>query len=133
MAARSPQKPTRGSSPTRASSNGSAGPRASATSDRQVLDELLDALRSVRSGDFTVRLPARRAGVAGEVARAFNDVVEMNQKLDKELARAGGVVGREGGMGERVNIGRARDSWASSVDSVNGLIGDLARPTVEVA
>ena len=116
------------------SAEGPAAPRrGTATPDRQVLDDLLAALQAMRGGDFTVRLPTRRAGVAGEVASAFNDVVEMNQRLDKELARVGRVVGREGRMAERVDIGRVRESWASTVDSVNGLIGDLARPTIEVA
>jgi HAMP domain-containing protein/signal transduction histidine kinase/CheY-like chemotaxis protein len=124
---------------TRANGNGANEPtrptaaaRGTAGED-EMLHQLLGALQSLRSGDFSVRLPARRSGVAGEVARAFNDVAAMNAKLDKELARVGRVVGREGRMAERVDIGPVRDSWATTVESVNGLIGDLARPTIEVA
>ena len=39
-----------------------------------LLGELAEALRRVRRGDLKVRLP-RRAGMAGEVADAFNEVV----------------------------------------------------------
>ena len=43
------------------------------------------ALRAVRKGDFSVRLPRNRIGLAGELAEAFNDVVELNQRTAKEL------------------------------------------------
>ena len=38
--------------------------------------QLLAALRAVRKGDFSVRLPSDRTGIAGEIAEAFNDIVD---------------------------------------------------------
>src|SRR5215470_18019433 len=39
---------------------------------------LLTALKSLTKGDFSVRLPMSWTGMAGKVADAFNDMVEMN-------------------------------------------------------
>ena len=57
---------------------------------------LLNALTALREGDFSVRLPADWTGVAGKVADAFNDVVELNERMAGELARLSRVVGKEG-------------------------------------
>jgi len=94
---------------------------------------LLRALRALKKGDFAVRMPLDMIGIDGEIAQAFNDVVEMNQSIAAELARIGGDVGREGQINQRMRVAAAVGSWASQVDAVNELIGDLVRPTVAVA
>src|SRR6516165_10079015 len=38
--------------------------------------QLLAALRAVKKGDFTVRLPADQTGIEASLAEAFNDVTE---------------------------------------------------------
>src|SRR5207244_1826495 len=43
------------------------------------------------------------------------------------------VIGREGRMTERARLKNAKGSWAESVDSVNSMIDDLVRPTIEVS
>ena len=58
--------------------------------------ELLAALRAFRRGDFSIRLPRNLTGVAGELAEAFNDVVELNDRMTKEFERLGETVGRQG-------------------------------------
>src|SRR5690242_3472216 len=102
---------------------------------QSVLDrgELLRALRAFKRGDFSVRMPMDLAGMDGEIAQAFNDVVEMNETLAEELARVSNQVGREGRIAQRVNLPGSGGAWGDSVDSVNGLIGDLAYPVTEVA
>jgi len=97
------------------------------------LAELLRSLTAVRAGDPGVRLSARRAGLAGEVAKAFNELVSIQGQLTKELQRVGRVVGRDGRMTERVALRAAAGTWASDVQAVNSLIDDLVRPTTEVA
>ncbi len=57
---------------------------------------LLLALQSVRSGDFSVRLPHDWSGIDGKIADTFNEIVQANQKIDHELKRVGQVVGKEG-------------------------------------
>src|SRR6266481_6659979 len=94
---------------------------------------LLGALRAFRKGDFSVRLPMDLIGIDGEIAQTFNDVVEINEKVTDEIARIRDEVGREGQINERVKLPAASGSWADCVDSVNTLIGDLVRPTSEVA
>ena len=39
--------------------------------------EFLRCLRDFRGGDFTVRMPLNLAGIDGEIAQAFNAVVEL--------------------------------------------------------
>ena len=64
------------------------------------IGELADALRRVRRGDFKVRLP-RRAGAAGEVADAFNDVVSLQERQNLDVRRISRIVGRDGRLAER--------------------------------
>ncbi len=97
------------------------------------LQALLGALKAARDGDFSARVTSRRGTMMGEIAAAFNEMIEMNARLAKELARVGRVVGREGRMTERVSIPASSGAWATSVGSINGLIDDLGRPTTEAA
>jgi HAMP domain-containing protein/CheY-like chemotaxis protein/GAF domain-containing protein len=113
------------------STNGSSG---AAHEDDAILIELLTALKAAAEGDFSARLPVRkRDGLAGEIAAAFNTLVDKNAKMTKELVRVSGVIGREGRMTERASLPKEQGDWAKSVDSVNSLIDDLVRPTTEVA
>ncbi|MDQ4142687.1 MAG: HAMP domain-containing protein, partial [Actinomycetota bacterium] len=97
------------------------------------LESLLTALKAVRDGDFSVSASGRRGTIMGEIAAVFNDVVAMNARTTKELDRAARVIGREGRMTTRLSLGRATGDWASSIETINGLIDDLVRPTSEVA
>jgi HAMP domain-containing protein/signal transduction histidine kinase/CheY-like chemotaxis protein len=94
--------------------------------------QLLRALRAMRKGDFGVRLPSDQDGLGGEIFEAFNDVVEMNEKMARELERIGKVVGKEGKIAQRASLGQVEGSWAVCVDSVNMLITDLGQPMTEM-
>src|SRR5262245_60181717 len=95
--------------------------------------ELLKALRALKNGDFTVRLPDEWTGVASKVAETFNEVIELNERMAEELARLSQVAGTEGKLTERASLGEVRGSWKTSVESVNALISDLVYPTRETA
>ncbi|MCW3009668.1 MAG: hypothetical protein JWO90_72, partial [Solirubrobacterales bacterium] len=97
------------------------------------LERLRDALAAAGDGDFSVRLPGRRKGTAGEAERAFNALVERNAQLVAELARMGRVIGRDGRMTERASLKGAQGEWTAALGAVNGLVDDLVRPTTEVA
>ena len=101
----------------------------------EVLDSglLLNTLAAVKKGDFTVRMPLDQTGLAGKVADALNEVIELNEHLANELVRIATVVGKEGKTVQRASLGRARGSWGTSIDAVNNLIIDLVQPTNEVA
>src|SRR5437588_131671 len=107
--------------------------RGTSTPEDQALQQLLEALQAARDGDFTVRLPGRKGGVLGQIEAMYNDVVEMNARMAKELVRVGRVIGREGRMTERASLGATAGAWGTSIDSINALIDDLVRPTTEVA
>ena len=96
------------------------------------LATLLEALKAVKAGDFSVRMPVVKDGVMEEIARAFNEVVHLNEAMAKEFVRVGTIVGQEGKMTERASLGSVSGAWSTSIDSVNALIGDLVRPTTEV-
>src|SRR5438552_3670983 len=122
----------RGAAGEKASSD-SGVPRGISTPEGEALKQLLEALQAARDGDFTIRLPGRKGGVLGQIEAMYNDVVEMNARMAKELVRVGRVIGREGRMTERASLGAAAGSWGTSIDSINALIDDLVRPTTEVA
>ncbi|HEX9397069.1 MAG TPA: HAMP domain-containing protein, partial [Burkholderiales bacterium] len=108
-------------------------------SDIQFIPEMIDrrallgALRALKKGDFSVRMPLDMVGIDGEIADAFNDIVETNETIADEFARIREDVGKGGQINQRVRLPAAAGAWAAQVDSVNALIGDLARPTAEVA
>ncbi|WP_044246334.1 HAMP domain-containing protein [Chondromyces apiculatus] len=105
------------------------------TSSQPELDrrQLLAALVALKRGDFSVRLPIDLEGVDGKIADAFNDVVDLNEKMAKELDRLARMVGKEGKIAERAWIGEVSGAWADTVASVNTLVGDLVQPTSEMA
>ncbi|MGV3772864.1 MAG: HAMP domain-containing protein [Verrucomicrobiales bacterium] len=109
---------------------GKPAPQQNELLDREAL---LGALTSFKRGDFSVRLPQNWKGMDGKIADSFNGLVELNQRLAKELERITRVVGREGKTNERANLGGARGGWAGWIESVNTLIGDLVWPMNETS
>ncbi len=95
--------------------------------------QLLTALIAFKRGDFSARLPDDWTGVAGKIADTFNDVIEKNQRLTKELDHIGRIVGKQGRIMQRASLGDVSNSWADAIGSVNGLIADLVHPTSEMA
>ena len=104
-----------------------------ATLEATELGALLTALTALKKGRRGVRLPLDWTGVAGKVADAFNEVVELNEQMAGELGRLSRVVGKEGKLGQRVSLGKVDGFWEESVESVNELIEDLVHPTSETA
>src|SRR5262249_12262756 len=94
---------------------------------------VLNALAALKSGDFSVRLPLDRVGIAGKMADAFNAVVALNQRMARELGRLRQSVGHEGRINQPASVGEVEGMWAESVELVNDLIADLVWPTSEMA
>jgi len=97
------------------------------------LEQLLTVLTAVRKGDFSVRMPVAKTGLAGKIADTLNEIAELNEGMAQEFERVSLAVGKEGRIGQRATLAGAGGSWADSVSSVNTLIGDLVQPTSEVA
>ncbi|HWG80473.1 MAG TPA: HAMP domain-containing protein, partial [Stellaceae bacterium] len=114
--------------PVKTSGNGQHAPAESAL-DVQML---LEALQSVRVGDFSVRLPRDQVGLAGKVADTFNEIVAANERMAQQLEQVGQVVGRDGKTRKRVRFGLSTGAWSDMEASVNTLIDDLLWPTTGV-
>ncbi len=98
-----------------------------------MLEELLRVLTAARDGDFSVRLRARRRDVIGDIQQRTNELIAINARQAKELARVARIIGREGRMTERVSLGTVDGTWNDTVESVNAMIDDLVRPTTEIS
>jgi len=96
------------------------------------LPAILASLRTMRDGDFSVRLPGSWTGLEGKIADTFNEIVAANQHMAQELKRVGQVVGKEGRTRERTRFHESRGEWGEIEVSVNTLVEDLLRPTTEV-
>src|SRR5437868_2594379 len=92
--------------------NGEAGPRngngkrkapAKTRAPAESLDrrQLLIALTALKKGDFSVRLPLDWEGLDGKISDTFNEVLDLNDKVAKELERVARVVGKEGKIAQR--------------------------------
>ncbi len=95
--------------------------------------DLLNILTALKKGDFSVRMPTDHTGITGKIYDTLNDVIDLNEKLTRELVRVGNVVGKEGKIAQRALIPGAGGSWSACTGSVNDLITDLVQPTTEVA
>ncbi|MYX06731.1 HAMP domain-containing protein [Streptomyces sp. SID8375] len=100
--------------------------------DTAALNRLLVALVAMRDGNFRKRLTVSGDGVMSEIAAVFNEVADRNLHLTGELTRVRRVVGREGKLTERLEVGAAEGSWAAAIDASNALVDDLVRPVSEV-
>ena len=96
------------------------------------LHDLLNALQSMRVGDFSVRMPGNQVGLLGKISDTFNEIVAANERMAQQLERVGQVVGREGKTRQRVKFDLSHGAWGEMESSVNTLIDDLLWPTTEV-
>ncbi len=94
---------------------------------------LLAALKTLKKGDFSVRLPVEDTVIGAAIAEAFNDLADLLEHDTRETARIVTVVGKEGRITQRAHVGAATGAWADRIESINTLTGDLVRPTEEVA
>ena len=95
--------------------------------------ELISALRKLRRGDFSVRMPEEGTDADVELATLFNEVVSLNQQMTGEFERISRIVGKEGKIGQRAKVTGATGDWETKLRAINELIDDMVQPTVEVA
>ncbi len=95
--------------------------------------QLLKVLTAVKKGNFAVRMPLDSDGVAGKIYDALNDIIDMNDRLSKELERISSSVGKEGKLTQRASLPGSSGRWKSSMEAINNLITNLVQPTTEMA
>ena len=74
----------------RGTANSGAGAQDGEPPEDPALEELLRVLTAARDGDFSVRLRARRRDVIGEIQQRCNELIALNARQAKELARVAG-------------------------------------------
>ena len=102
-------------------------------SSKEEVEQLVETLKAIKGGDFSVRLPYQKDGILSRAGELLNDIIGLNEHMSGEFIRVGKIVGQEGRMTERASVGPAKGSWAAGANSFNQLIGDLVAPTNEVA
>ena len=70
---------------------------------------LLQALRTYRRGDFSVRLPTDWEGLAGKIADTFNETVEETGRITEDITRVRHTVVQEGNLRQRVPTGASTE------------------------
>src|SRR6202035_4969493 len=95
--------------------------------------ELLGVLTEVKNGNFSVRLPIDKMGMAGKICDTLNDIISLNEKMMIEFTKAGNIIGKQGKLTQRIEVPAAKGSWSAGVESLNVLISDLVHPTIEIA
>src|SRR5882672_3765416 len=112
-------------------------PRTKSTEDTaaNALDtqELLETLTALKKGDFSVRLPGDWGGVNGKIADTLNEVIDINDRLARELELVSRAVGCEGKITQRAATSGAGGCWAGLIESINLLIDGMAGPTTEIS
>ncbi|WP_017746250.1 HAMP domain-containing protein [Scytonema hofmannii] len=95
--------------------------------------ELIKVLTAVKKGDFSVRMPIDKTGLAGKAADTLNDIIDLLQKTVREFERISTVVGKEGKLSQRASLGGAGGAWTACVEYVNTLMSDLVQPMAETS
>ncbi|HET9010336.1 MAG TPA: HAMP domain-containing protein, partial [Gemmatimonadaceae bacterium] len=124
---------TRSSRSRPARDGGDGGDGSGGGSRERGLRRLVEALRAMEAGDFTIRVDLGADPLMEEVAEAFNDLAELREHMTDEIVRVSTSVGREGVMTDRANLGQVGGGWARTLSSINSLVTDLVTPTTEVA
>ncbi|WP_240111669.1 HAMP domain-containing protein, partial [Streptomyces sp. MUM 203J] len=86
----------------------------------------------MRDGNFRRRLTVTGEGTMAEIAAVFNEVADRKMHLTGEIQRVRRVVGREGKLAERLEVGVSQGTWAGAIEAANALVDDLTRPVSEV-
>src|SRR5262245_23978812 len=94
---------------------------------------ILAALRAFRRGDFTAKLREDLAGVDGQIAETFNEIVGMVRTIREEASDVSTAVGKHGQAAKRMRRFNLAGGWADYVQSVNEVISDLTGHANEIA
>jgi HAMP domain-containing protein/CheY-like chemotaxis protein/signal transduction histidine kinase len=115
------------SAPSATASNGHAA--APALEHRQILA----ALRAFKRGDFSTKMRDDLAGVDGQIAETFNEIVEQVKTIRDEASDVSVSVGKQGQAAKRMRRFNLNGGWAEYVQSVNEVINDLTGHANEIA
>src|SRR5262245_45636490 len=87
--------------------------------------QLLAALRALKRGDFTAKLPDDVSGIAGQICEAFNDIVETATSINAEVVELRDQVVKQGRTKRRIKKAY-RGRWADYTVCINDIVEDLS-------
>ncbi|WPN27785.1 response regulator [Pseudomonas sp. P5_109] len=93
---------------------------------------LLTALKALRNGDFTTRMPEDWTGMPGKIADTLNEIIDMAADTATEFERVARLIGKQGKVDERIQLPMVKGSWQKIVNSSNALTSDLISPMNEM-
>ncbi len=94
---------------------------------------LLAGLRSLRRGDFSVRLPNDLPGFDGQLCESFNELAHFAASLCAEMIDLRRRVGLDGRTQLRLGRVAAQGGWADCVSGINDLLDDITANSADVA
>jgi HAMP domain-containing protein/CheY-like chemotaxis protein/signal transduction histidine kinase len=110
-----------------------AAPSSNPVSANQLdMQAVLATLLAYRNGDFSKRMPADWTGLPGKIADTLNEIIDMSSGTITEFERVARLVGKQGKVGERIELPMMRGSWEKLVHSSNALANDLVSPMNEM-
>jgi HAMP domain-containing protein/CheY-like chemotaxis protein len=112
--------------------NGKNG-HAQAATERLDHRQLLAAMRAFKRGDFNVKLREDLAGVDGQIAETFNELVDMVRSIRSEASEVCNAVGKDGQAAKRMRRLNTAGGWAGYISNVNEVIADLVGHANEIA
>ena len=93
---------------------------------------LLAVLAAYKNGDFSQHMPGDLTGLSGKIADTLNGIIDMAADTTTEFERVSQFVGKQGKVGERIELPMMRGSWQKLVDAGNALTNDLVSPMNEM-
>ncbi len=75
---------------------------------------LLAALKALRNGDFTTRMPEDWTGMPGKIADTLNEIIDMAADTATEFERVARLIGKQGKVDERIELPMMKGSWQRS-------------------
>ncbi|MGL4379432.1 MAG: hypothetical protein ACRCT1_23545, partial [Microcoleaceae cyanobacterium] len=79
------------------------------------VSQLFEVLNAFEKGDFSIRMPIDKTGLAGKVADKLNDIIERNERMVEEFERISTVVGKEGKSTQRATLNNANGQWMNAI------------------
>jgi tetratricopeptide (TPR) repeat protein len=95
--------------------------------------QLLQALRALRDGNFAVRLPGGQPGVAGEIAATFNELLDLLNGFVPEATRVCREIGTEGYLGCQAETPGMKGGWLALNTDLNRMAANLTNQLRDVS
>ncbi|MEM9981918.1 MAG: PAS domain S-box protein, partial [Bacteroidota bacterium] len=105
------------------------------TNFRSSLKATSDFLEEIKKGNFDVELNINSLATEGELKKMIDANLSLRDTLKniiEEINRVVNLAGVYGILSERLKIDNLEGTWASLVESLNSLLGNISEPILEI-